>query len=196
MCNLYDAHKEVNVMSKTNSNTILLDQVVNCILDDFNQTFSNMPVAVTDYTVITDNTAGMLTTPIWRDWWEDYIPDFPTNKITYSGNYDKYPVSNLSVDSDGSIFLEIAVSGFSKDDIEIKQEGSYLVIEGKKKESKAKDRKYIYHDISKKDFVRKYEVNEKLNVSELKANLDNGILTIEIPLKEEARPTKKSFSIE
>jgi len=103
-----------------------------------------------------------------------------------------YPPTNLYqiIDKDQWI-LEIVVAGFKKEDILIELvDGivpeSIIEIKTKKekeKEDKDKDKiKYYQNKISKKNFKISVPFNKKIN--SVNANIENGILKIEINFKE------------
>ena len=52
---------------------------------------------------------------------------------------------------------------------------------------------YIYHGLSKKSFSLGYKIAPKFNLTKTKAELENGLLEIFIPLAEDAKP--KSIKI-
>ena len=71
----------------------------------------------------------------------------------------KYPLTDIYVDKiDGATYIEIALAGFNKDDIEVFIENDELVIRGKhkQKEDIEKNRIYLQRDLAKRSFERKY----------------------------------------
>lgn len=88
-----------------------------------------------------------------------------------------YPPHNLIKLGDHQYNLELAIAGYTMDDIEIVLEKSTLTIKTKD-EYKSPDSEvnFIYKGISAKKFKKAFTLAD--NVEILGADLDNGILTI------------------
>jgi HSP20 family molecular chaperone IbpA len=99
----------------------------------------------------------------------------------------KYPLTDVYVDkTDGATYIEIALAGFNKDDIEVFIENDELVIRGKHKQKDEieKNRIYLQKDIAKRAFERKYKL--VTNIDKIEAKFENGILKIKlVPVKKE-----------
>jgi len=111
-----------------------------------------------------------------------------------------YPVSNLSIDSEGTCYVEIAVCGFDKKDLKVSRKGDILIVTGEIKEpeegnSSKPQRQYAYRRIAQRNFTIKYRINEKFDFEKLKVSLDKGILTLTLPLKEENKPTEQEYNV-
>lgn len=90
-------------------------------------------------------------------------------------------------ETDDSIVFEVAAVGLSVEDIEILTEGELLRI---KYESKKEDRSIIYKGIKRSSFDLSWKISTKFDVSQLTAELDKGLLTLNIPVAEN-KATKK-----
>ena len=111
----------------------------------------------------------------------------------------RYPLTNLGVDSDDNLHIEVAVAGFGKNDIELEQKGNYLIITGSKlnavnESNDGEDNgiHYIQQHISSKDFERTIVLNENYVGGDIKADVANGILNIVVKPNE---PTRKLIQI-
>jgi HSP20 family molecular chaperone IbpA len=123
---------------------------------------------------------------------------FPTPKeLDYlfgnlgSGKISRYPLTNIGTDSDNVLYIEVAIAGFSKEDIDLEMNGNYLHIIGT---AKKQDNKVNYYQqyISSKDFERILSLDEKYVEGDLSATIEDGILKITIQPKE---PRKKLIEI-
>lgn len=94
-----------------------------------------------------------------------------------------YPPYNAWVDNDGNHKIEIAVAGFSKDEIAVDFDGKTISITGEKKETEDSDKRWIHRGLAKRAFVRQFDVRGSFNIE--CAVLKNGVLTI--TLKDETR---------
>lgn len=99
--------------------------------------------------------------------------------------YEKnaYPKVNI-IDEVGSIVIEASVPGMKKDDISIEVEGQTLTIasmyNSDMKEEK-RDGIFLRREIKKSKFTRSFNLSKELNLSEISADIDSGLLTIKIP---------------
>tara|TARA_R100001082_G_scaffold39351_1_gene20697 strand:+ start:406 stop:813 length:408 start_codon:yes stop_codon:yes gene_type:complete len=99
---------------------------------------------------------------------------------------------NIFYDDQG-LHFEVACTGLTKDDLKIDIEGNELKIHYLKKDPDPNLEGYIYHGLSKKSFSLGYKIAPKFNLTKTKAELENGLLEIFIPLAEDAKP--KSIKI-
>lgn len=102
-----------------------------------------------------------------------------------------HPV-NIFYDDKG-LHFEVACTGLTKKEVDINIEGDILKISYKKPEAEEFHEGTIYNGLSKKSFNLGYKIAPKFDLSEATAELANGLLTIFIPIAEEAKP--KSIKI-
>ena len=100
---------------------------------------------------------------------------------------DHYPPHNILKTGDTDYLIELAVAGFSRDELNIEVKDRTLTVTG---EHQSKGREYIHRGISTKKFKRTFRLSEHVKVNG--ADLVDGILSVilkyEIP--EEMRPRK------
>lgn len=104
---------------------------------------------------------------------------------------DTYPPHNIVKVSENDYQIEIAVAGFTLDDLEIEQDERTLTVTGAKaKDDAEKEVEYIHKGISQKKFKRVFRLSEYVYVDG--ASLKDGILAINLKfeLPEEKRPRK------
>lgn len=111
---------------------------------------------------------------------EDFYRIQPTQT-----NYPPHNVVELDADN---FVIELAVAGFTEEEIDVQVKDSLLKITGEKKEDD--DRKYAHKGISSRDFVKAFTLGEYVEVKE--AILQDGILAVylERVVPEEKRPRK------
>ena len=100
---------------------------------------------------------------------------------------DSYPPHNVVKQDDMKYEIELAIAGFSKEDIEIELKDHVLSIKGEREQKRDQD-KYVYKGISARKFYKSFRLSEYAEVSG--ADMKDGILTvsIEVVLPEEKRP--------
>lgn len=120
------------------------------------------------------------------------------NQLERSSNYkDTYPPHNLIRKSENEFSIELAVAGFSLNEIDIEvTEGVLTVssISDKTVSSLADQPEYIHKGISTKQFRRSFNLAEYIEVKE--ARYLNGILTIDLAreIPEDKKPRKISIA--
>jgi molecular chaperone IbpA len=110
--------------------------------------------------------------PTFRDF------QFPANN---------YPPHNIRKVSDTEFYLELAVAGFKKDEIEMEECQGLVTIRGNKKTEREED-SYQYRGIAARSFTKTLRVAEYFEVNE--ASIEDGILTVKFVknVPEEAKP--------
>jgi molecular chaperone IbpA len=100
---------------------------------------------------------------------------------------DHYPPHNIVKTGEAEYVIELAVAGFTKDEISIEVKDRTLVVFG---EHISKGREYIHRGISTKKFKRTFRLSEYVHVHG--ADLVDGILAIQLKyvVPEEMRPRK------
>ena len=99
-----------------------------------------------------------------------------------------YPLTDIYKQEDGSQVIEMALAGFSKEDILINTEANKITISAdgsKLKGQLAENRRRIAKRAFKKSFV---DYHNTLDFANSNATFENGLLKIQIPLREEVKP--------
>ena len=94
--------------------------------------------------------------------------------VAFKENAQVYPPHNVVKIDDDSFLVELAVAGFSIEDLSIETVENSLVVTGEHSEDDT--REYTHKGISTRRFTRKFTLAEYVNVGE--ASLANGILSI------------------
>jgi HSP20 family protein len=93
------------------------------------------------------------------------------------------------VEQDGGYELVADLPGLKKEDIKIEIEDNMLTLRGEKKlEEEKKDRNYRLSERYYGEFVRTFALPENVNRDGIVAEFKDGVLTLEIPKTEKAKP--------
>ncbi len=87
-----------------------------------------------------------------------------------------YPPYNLLKNGEDEYILEIAVTGFSKDEISIRVENSELVIVGDSTNEDNPDITYLHRGLATRNFERRFTLSEHMEVGD--AEIANGMLRV------------------
>ena len=90
--------------------------------------------------------------------------------------HDHYPPHNIIKLDETNFLIEVAVAGFSKDDIEIEVKDQILSVSAEKQRDS--EREYVHKGISAKRFMRTFRLSEYVEVKG--ADIIDGILAIEL----------------
>ena len=113
--------------------------------------------------------------------------------------FDKAEVSanvpmNIIREEDDSWTIELAVVGKTKEDIRVyttsKNNKTILTVEVKAPEQTESKRHYSLQKIKMGKMKVDLEIPATLDISKIKPSVNNGLLTIRIPLAETAKPTE------
>ena len=105
---------------------------------------------------------------------DDYLNRFWD--LETSSNYPPYNIVQVNnVESK----LEIALAGFSKNDVSVYTEFGKLYVEGKKEEPEV-DGEFVYKGLAQRSFERVWTVSDDTKVGSVK--FEDGLLTVELNL--------------
>ena len=111
----------------------------------------------------------------------DNLSRYVDNSVTSTG----FPPYNIRKEGDYHYVIEMALAGFSKEDIEVEVADGTLSVRSDKKDDVADN---LYRGISFRKFNRKFTLSDDIVVND--ASLDNGMLTINLErvVPEEKKP--------
>ena len=100
------------------------------------------------------------------------------------------------VDNGDSYALSAELPGFKKEDIDIRLEGDYLVIEAKHEENREeKNDNYVRRERSYGSFSRSFDITG-VDVSGIGAKYENGVLELKLPKQAEVPAQQKRINID
>lgn len=95
------------------------------------------------------------------------------------GEGDSYPPYNIEKTGDGSYRIQMALAGFSRDEIEVTVQDNVLVIIGRAGEPAAgTEPQFLHRGIAKRAFERRFQLADTIKVT--KAGYENGLLNVEL----------------
>jgi HSP20 family molecular chaperone IbpA len=99
-----------------------------------------------------------------------------------------YPVDIYETDK--GLRFELAVVGLEKSDLDITVDGDTLRISHEKAEEEREPVNYIQRGIARRSFDLAWKVASKFNLTKLTAEMDKGLLLIDVPYADSKEPKK------
>ena len=96
------------------------------------------------------------------------------------------PQANV-IESKESFKIELSVAGFSKEQIGIQFQDNLLLVKGTAEDKPNEDEKYLTREFGLNGFIRRFSIPKTVDTELITALFSNGILTINIPKKEEVK---------
>ncbi|MDO1511436.1 Hsp20/alpha crystallin family protein [Maribacter confluentis] len=134
------------------------------------------------------NTTSNVNFPLWSNWIDDlFNRDLPS---VFTSNFNtgiSLPKVNIKETAD-AFMVEMAVPGLKKSDFHIDLDNQVLSIYTETKEDKEeKNSNYTRREFGYASFKRSFTLPETVDDDKINANYTDGILSILLPKKEEAK---------
>ena len=118
---------------------------------------------------------------VWKNFFDGHS-NFNTHQQKIN-----YPVDIYETDK--GLRFELAVVGLEKSDLDITVDGDTLRISHEKAEE-VEQKNYIQRGIAKRSFDLAWKVASKFNLNKLVAEMDKGLLIVDVPYTESKEPKK------
>ncbi len=102
-----------------------------------------------------------------------------------------FPAVNIFSDKDDYL-VRAEVPGVAPDQLRVDTQGQTLTISGKRENGTTRDASYHRRERSAGEFSRSLQFPDSLDLERAEASYKNGILTVRIPKKVEAKPRQIS----
>lgn len=133
----------------------------------------------------------------WNNLFDDLLTDFPVlfrddfNKVQ---TLQKVPVNVTELDS--AYQLEVIAPGFDKSDFKVTLDKDVLTISAESKETtKEQKEKKIRREFIARSFKRSFTIDQTINAKEIDAQYVNGVLTVQLPKKQEEKKITAEITI-
>lgn len=118
---------------------------------------------------------------------------FPSREGTRS--QERYVTPPVDIyETAGGLVVKADLPGVEKENLDLQVENNLLTIRAKPTQTTAGEP--IYREYELVNFFRQFELNEKVDQSKISAELKHGVLTLQLPKAEEAKPRKIEVRVE
>jgi molecular chaperone IbpA len=90
---------------------------------------------------------------------------------------EAYPPYNLVRESTIKWRIEMALAGWSRDEIEVSTQSNVLVVSSKKEKSKSEE-EYMHRGVATRTFARGFNLSDDVEIGDV--SMENGMLIIEL----------------
>ena len=121
--------------------------------------------------------------------WSDFF-DSDLNTLLRDTRHHGLPAVNVK-ETENDFRIELAVPGMSKENIFIEVDEDLLRIKGEdrqEKEAQETDGRYTRREFAFQSFERSFRLPDSVDQGSIKAEYLNGVLTVVLAKKEEAKP--------
>jgi HSP20 family protein len=127
---------------------------------------------------------------------DDLFSELP---VLYKSDLNQKGLIPVNVsETDKAYNIEVVSPGFEKPDFKINVDQNILTISGQKKEEEVvkEGNKQIRKEYSYRSFKRSFTLDEKIDAAAIEAKYVNGVLTLNLPKKEEVKASAKEITIQ
>ncbi|CAO2185521.1 unnamed protein product [Urochloa humidicola] len=139
--------------------------------------------------------------PFSLDLWDPFDNVFRSSIVPSAGSDSETAAfANTRIDwketPEAHVF-KADLPGVKKEEVKVEvEDGNVLVISGERsKEKEDKNDKWHRVERSSGQFMRRFRLPENAKVDQVKAGLENGVLTVTVPKAEEKKPEVKAIEI-
>jgi HSP20 family protein len=98
------------------------------------------------------------------------------------------PPVDIYQTSEHELVLKAELPDLSREEIDITVENFVLTLKGEKKLAEVKEEQFHHIERSYGSFSRSFSLPRTVDASKVSADYKNGVLTVRLPLREEAKP--------
>ena len=116
--------------------------------------------------------------------------------LTPNGGFFGWTPAVDIVENDESMLIPVELPGLSRDDVQLNIEDNVLTISGERKHKE----EFTKGQVTRREsfygkFQRAFRLPNTLDTGKAEARMDNGVLEIVLPKREEAKPKQISISV-
>ena len=114
---------------------------------------------------------------------ESQTPSTTVNQFTYTPKVDIW-------ETEDGYNLQVEMSGVDKKGVDVKLEEGVLSILGRVQPEDSKGFEIVYSEYEFGNYERQFQISELIDESKIKASINNGVLQLELPKRESAKPKR------
>jgi len=101
------------------------------------------------------------------------------------------------IEKEEAFHLEAETPGMTQKDVSIEFHNGVLTLKGhREKDSQSDKNDYRIREFSKQSFARSFRLSDQIDSEKVAARMDQGVLKVTLPKKEQAKPKKIEIKVE
>lgn len=124
--------------------------------------------------------SSLVSSTFMDELFSDWNALLSSSRLSYK---EAFPPFNIFVEDEGAV-IELGTAGFRKEDLSIRTEGDRIIIKGTPRKEE-EGRTEVKRRMKRTEFKCSYSVPDCYDLKKISASYEDGLLTINIPLKEE-----------
>ncbi|MAO10204.1 MAG: molecular chaperone Hsp20 [Flavobacteriaceae bacterium] len=135
------------------------------------------------------------------NWFPSLLDEIFTENRLDTPNYENFSIPAVNIQEKNTNFvIELAVPGLSKENFNIEVDNNILkvsaeVTSGNEENTTENETKFTRKEFNYNGFKRSFTLPENINVENVNASYENGVLEITLPKKEEEKVLKRMVEI-
>jgi HSP20 family protein len=126
---------------------------------------------------------------LFRESYSSEVPEEALTTTTYAPPVDIY-------EDEHNILLKLEVPGIDEKDIDVRMENTTLTVHGERKmEKEEKEENFRRVERQYGEFTRSFTLPSTVNLAQVSAHYDKGVLKISLPKKAEAKPQQIKVTV-
>ena len=114
--------------------------------------------------------------------------------VTQRGDW--FPPVDIYENANQEIVLKAELPGISREDIDLRVENNTLTLRGeRKREGEVKQEQYHRVELSYGSFSRSFSLPSRIDTEHVRAEFKDGVLSIVLPVKAEAKPRQIEVAV-
>ena len=89
-----------------------------------------------------------------------------------------------------NLSVQVELPGVKKENVEISLDGEVLNLHAKRSSASAPEWKTLHRELSELDFSLRLKLNAPVDETRMTARLEHGVLTLNLPVREAAKPRR------
>lgn len=134
--------------------------------------------------------------PFFDSLFDGFFRDEPSQWMNRGLHQNQREAVNF-IEDENSFTIELLAPGYRKEDLQLEVEGKLLKLRAKRKSEKENESlKYLRKEFSIAKIDRQFQIPaNRIETGEITANFKDGILSISLPKKEEAKIVKHQIEV-
>jgi HSP20 family protein len=127
---------------------------------------------------------------------DDFFIQFPSLYRDDSKNGGNQTVPVNVKERENGYQIEVVAPGFNKEDLKVNVENNQLTISAERAQDNKEGEKVVRQEYKYQSFKRTFNLDDKIDTEKIEGKYENGVLTLNLWIKEEVKAPVKEITIQ